>query len=274
MCGRSPTVSRDLYKQLSHPVRRQIITLLGSKGELSATGLMAELNLSPGNFYYHLGFINPLTVRQKDGLYALSEAGKSAYTQVLSWDTVSEVTHSSGQIDNDFFNFVCLGKLGSAKRILLLSAALLLTVFEFSSYVFSNIMPKGFFVGYMHSSGIVDILLGYSAGLLLFVFIISIQLRAFKKSLSVDKLVAIFIFSQMPVAIFSAIAPALNSYHVTTVIVNAIFLCFQAWSMMILISNLSKSARITLVSAGLIGFLFVYANLAILFFNLPFSLVF
>ncbi|TLN17658.1 helix-turn-helix transcriptional regulator, partial [bacterium] len=274
LCGRSPTVSRDLYKQLSHPMRRQIISLLGSTGEMSATRLMSELGLSPGNFYYHLGFINPLIVRQKDGLYALSEAGHSAYTQVLSWDVVSEVTASSGQINNRFFDLVCLGKLGSAKRIMLIAAVALLVAFEFSSYAFFRIIPRGFFIERMHSSGITDVLLGYSTGLILFMLVMSVQLRALKKSLSLERMVMIYVLAGMPFAIFSAIASTLIAYNVETVIVNVAFLCFQTWSIMILISHLSKSVRITLTSAGLMSLLCVYANLAALFFNLPFSLVF
>jgi hypothetical protein len=44
--------------------------------------------------------------------------------------------------------------------------------------------------------------------------------------------------------------------------------------MLILASNLSRAVKMSLASAGLISPLFAYANLAILFFNMPFFLVF
>jgi len=254
-------------------MRRQIISLLGSTGEMSATRLMSELGLSPGNFYYHLSFISSLIVRQKDGLYALSEAGKSAYSQVLSWDVVSEVTTSSGQINNRFFDFICLAKLGSIKQMLLVATIALIATLEFSSYTLSSIIPWGFFISRMHSSGLMDVLFGYAVGLIIFVLVLSVQLRILKKSLPIERIAIVYILSNIPFAFFSPIASLLGLYHADTIIVNAIFLFFQAWSIMILISNLSKSAKITLASAGMMSFLCIYTNLAILFFRIPFSLV-
>ncbi|MBO3803383.1 MAG: helix-turn-helix transcriptional regulator [Candidatus Brockarchaeota archaeon] len=265
---------RDLYRQLSHPIRRQIVSLLGSRGQMSATALMTELGLSPGNFYYHLGFIGPLIQRRKDGQYALSEAGKTAYAQVLSWDVVSSVTSLSGQFDNRFYRYVCLGKLASLKRAAIVASALAFALLELGAYAFSNVMPKGFFVEKMHSSGLADVLLGYCSGLVLFILMTSVLLRIMKKAVSLEWMATAYAFSQVPLAAFSAIVPVLGSRNVAVGVVNVVFLGFQVWAMMILASNLSRAARISLASAGLISLLLVYANLAILFFNLPFFLVF
>jgi hypothetical protein len=240
---------------------------------MSATALMTELNLSPGNFYYHLGFISPLIKRQKDGHYTLSEEGKTAYAQVLSWDVVSSVTSLSSQIDNRFYNFLCLGKLLSQKRAIFIPFALFFASLELVVYTFSKVIPRGVFVGRMHSSGFIDVLLGYSTGLILFILTISVLLRFMKKSLSIDWIFAIYSFSQIPLAAFSAIVSVLGSYNLAISIMNIAFLGFQLWAMIILASNLSRATRISLTSAGLISFLFAYINLAILFFNMPFFLV-
>ncbi|MGQ9515383.1 MAG: winged helix-turn-helix domain-containing protein [Thermoproteota archaeon] len=274
MCARGQGMTRDLYRQLSHPIRRQIVSLLGSREQMSATALMTELNLSPGNFYYHLGFIRPLIKRQKDGHYTLSEEGKIAYAQVLSWDVVSSVTSLSSQIDNHFYNFLCLGKLLSQKRTILISFTLLFAALELFVYTFSKVIPKGFFVGRMRSSGFIEVLLGYGAGLILFVLTTTIILRLMKKVVSLKWIIAVYAFSQIPLAVFSAIMPALGSYNVAISIVNIVFLGFQLWAMTILASNLSRAAQISLASAGLISLFFAYINLAILFFNVPFFLVF
>lgn len=255
-------------------MRRKIVSLLGSGGEMSATRLMSELDVAAGNFYYHLNFISPLIIRKKDGLYVLNEAGRSAYRQFLLQLNVSDVMTSSKQISNRFIDFICLNKLVSVKRNVLIAAIVLLIAFELSSYATFRIIPIGFFIEMMHSSGIAEILLGYSAGLILFVLVLSVQLRALKKPLSLVSVAMAYIIAVMPFAIFGAIIPMLTSFKVGALIWNAVFLCFQAWSATILISHLSKSLHVTLTSAGQMSLLCIYANLAIILLKMPFSLIF
>jgi len=52
--GRS---SAEIYGILKSPVRREIISLLYTRGELSATQLKLMLNVSYGTLYYHLDFL-------------------------------------------------------------------------------------------------------------------------------------------------------------------------------------------------------------------------
>jgi len=65
----------EIYGILKSPVRREIISLLYTRGELSATQLKLLLNVSYGTLYYHLDFLKPLIVQVRRGRYRLSERG-------------------------------------------------------------------------------------------------------------------------------------------------------------------------------------------------------
>ena len=65
----------EIYRILKSPVRREIISLLYTRGELSATQLKLLLNVSYGTLYYHLDFLKPLIIQVRRGRYRLSEKG-------------------------------------------------------------------------------------------------------------------------------------------------------------------------------------------------------
>jgi len=78
--GRS---SAEIYGILKSPVRREIISLLYTRGELSATQLKLMLNVSYGTLYYHLDFLKPLIVQVRRGRYRLSESGVKVAAKML-----------------------------------------------------------------------------------------------------------------------------------------------------------------------------------------------
>ena len=80
MGGRS---SAEIYGILKSPVRREIISLLYTRGELSATQLKLMLNVSYGTLYYHLDFLKPLIVQVRRGRYRLSESGVKVAVKML-----------------------------------------------------------------------------------------------------------------------------------------------------------------------------------------------
>ena len=80
MGGRS---SAEIYGILKSPVRREIISLLYTRGELSATQLKLMLNVSYGTLYYHLDFLKPLIVQVRRGRYRLSESGMKVAAKML-----------------------------------------------------------------------------------------------------------------------------------------------------------------------------------------------
>ena len=75
--------SAEIYGILKSPVRREIISLLYTRGELSATQLKLMLNVSYGTLYYHLDFLKPLIVQVRRGRYRLSESGVKVAAKML-----------------------------------------------------------------------------------------------------------------------------------------------------------------------------------------------
>lgn len=73
----------EIYGILRSPVRREIISLLYTRGELSATQLKLLLNVSYGTLYYHLDFLKPLIVQVGRGRYRLSESGMRVAAKML-----------------------------------------------------------------------------------------------------------------------------------------------------------------------------------------------
>jgi len=73
----------EIYGILKSPVRREIISLLYTRGELSATQLKLLLNVSYGTLYYHLDFLKPLIVQVRRGRYRLSEKGVRVAERML-----------------------------------------------------------------------------------------------------------------------------------------------------------------------------------------------
>ena len=85
MSGRS----RKIYHALNHPIRREIVRLLGSREMLGATELKEILNIGPGKLYYHLENLGSLIEQDKERKYRLSSEGSEAYEILLSGETVT-----------------------------------------------------------------------------------------------------------------------------------------------------------------------------------------
>ncbi len=73
-----------IYHALNHPLRREIIMLLGSKGSLSSTELKRILNIGSGKLYYHLENLGGLIEQDEKKRYRLSKEGIRAYALLLS----------------------------------------------------------------------------------------------------------------------------------------------------------------------------------------------
>lgn len=65
----------EVYGLLRNPIRREILALLYTRGEMSATQLKLLLNVSYGTLYYHLDFLKPLLSQVRRGRYVLNERG-------------------------------------------------------------------------------------------------------------------------------------------------------------------------------------------------------
>ena len=89
-----------IYHALNHPIRREIVRLLGTRGKLGATEFKEILNIGPGKLYYHLENLGSLIEQDYERKYRLSEEGKEAYELLISGEsvTVRERTEAPGRL--------------------------------------------------------------------------------------------------------------------------------------------------------------------------------
>jgi len=94
-----------IYHALNHPIRREIVKLLGNRGRLGATEFKEILNIGPGKLYYHLENLGSLIEQDEERKYRLSEEGNEAYQLLISGEnlTVKERTEASSNL-TPFFN--------------------------------------------------------------------------------------------------------------------------------------------------------------------------
>ncbi|MEM2936253.1 MAG: hypothetical protein QW231_03655, partial [Candidatus Bathyarchaeia archaeon] len=79
MGDKSPVESAaELFTSLSHPLRIGIIKVIHEKGPVPFSGLVKALNVDSGALGFHLKQLEPYLIRDENGNYDLSDAGKSA----------------------------------------------------------------------------------------------------------------------------------------------------------------------------------------------------
>jgi len=78
MSGLESEVSR-LYEILGHPMRRQIIRILGEAKRASFTDLKSTLKVSVGTLYYNLDLLEDLVAQDREKKYVLTPKGEMAF---------------------------------------------------------------------------------------------------------------------------------------------------------------------------------------------------
>jgi hypothetical protein len=261
--------ARDLYKQLSHPVRRNVVSLLNSKGAMSVTDILAELNLTPGNFYYHLRLLKGLVKQDENGLYALTKAGTLAQTKFIEGQDVSMASYPA-RTENRFLSSFCftdfIDLLYDRTAYKLLPIPLM--ILEQLLYASSGILPRGFFIERAPPQSYVDILVGSAVSWILVLFICIGFLFMTRRPIRLAGLVGSYAVAQLPLLFFGLTAPILG-LMLPAALVNLLFLGFQAWSLMIFGAGFSRSANLSIVVAALVTIVAAYANVAMVLLRLP-----
>ncbi len=76
-------VERVIFQALSHPMRRTILRIIGSRPEgISYSELIAELSLSTGKLNYHIEQLQGLIERDVNHRYFLTSFGRKALNQL------------------------------------------------------------------------------------------------------------------------------------------------------------------------------------------------
>jgi uncharacterized RDD family membrane protein YckC len=86
---------------LSHPLRREILTILSDRGECSFTDLLNVLKVDTGKLSFHLRTLAVFVEQTPTGKYQLSRTGENAVrviNDVESWAEVADVTRKATQL--------------------------------------------------------------------------------------------------------------------------------------------------------------------------------
>lgn len=77
-----------VFKSLSHPIRRDIIRVIGERGRATFTEVRNALKIDESaSLSYHLSGLGPL-LRQQNSSYSLNDLGKHAYRLILGTTSV------------------------------------------------------------------------------------------------------------------------------------------------------------------------------------------
>jgi len=73
-----------VYKLLDHPVRKEIIELLGEQDRLGFKELKERLRINVGALYYHFDALSDLIMQDENRKYMLTDLGRMAYQFLTS----------------------------------------------------------------------------------------------------------------------------------------------------------------------------------------------
>jgi len=73
-----------IYKLLDHPIRKEIIELLGEQEKLGFKELKEKLQINVGALYYHFDALSDLITQDENRKYMLTDLGKMAYQFLTS----------------------------------------------------------------------------------------------------------------------------------------------------------------------------------------------
>ena len=73
-----------IYKLLDHPVRKEIIELLGEQKRVGFKEFTDRLQINVGTLYYHFDVLDGLITQDEDRKYVLTDLGKMAYEFLTS----------------------------------------------------------------------------------------------------------------------------------------------------------------------------------------------
>jgi len=245
---------RDFYRKLGSPIRRDIVKLLGEKGQMGATELNANVNVSAGRFYYHLDFLGDLVTRDKERRYLLSERGKLAY-QMLIGNTFTEVGPKKNPVEGTLLNVLApestLNYLLKTRAIALPLAVAILLI-TLAMQINYHLMPGLLSLEFSPASTALGISARFLANFIaLFAFCYGAAYLLGKRGGELGLIISLAL-SQVPLAIFSASWAFMSPDLRGGMVGGAMLVFFQIWSMLVLTVTMSKAKKMSYSTSGLI----------------------
>jgi DNA-binding transcriptional ArsR family regulator len=250
---------RDFYRKLGSPIRREIVRLLGERGQMGATELNESVNISAGRFYYHLDFLGDLVTRDKSRKYILTERGKLAY-QMLMGNDFTEGNPKSGSMGSSILKVLAPDSILNyvfSTKVVALPFAFSIIALSIAIQNFCHLQPGLLSLTASSESSIFTASVKYAVNFGIIFAFLAIASYAFGKRKGNLELFVGVAMSQIPLVIFSLLS---LWFHIDLkgVMGMAVFSVFQLWSILILTVAMSRAKKLSYVTSGLVVLCLAY----------------
>ena len=233
----------DFYNILRNPLRRRILELLYENGEMSASELRRELNISMGTLYYHLDVLNPLIMQTPTRRYCLSDVGRRAVSTYFSDETLGIGKEKGGMgISEKLILTHFLNSL-STHPLLCLIASLPVAILYLLLLTANNVRPFILFLIPSTGNLINDLLWGIGNLLLLIVYFLLATALFFnptRMGREILLLPPLIIVANIPTVIFLTYSWLVSSGIIPLFIpVRIVYIILALWQLFIYSSALN-----------------------------------
>lgn len=273
-----------IYKLLDHPVRREIIELLGEQEKLGFKQLKENLQINVGALYYHFDALSDLIAQDEKRKYILTDLGKMAYQLLTSKKeqlkelevkerarAISSSNRISRYVKSIFLPSGLFLNIYQSPKRHLADVVLILT---FGSWLMieTKLEPVLFFFNFGTSLPPVMIVVRLLTGLLVTIAVSEAIGRIFFRRTGGNLSLLIGTsFSLLPLFVF----PTLLLFENWNLIVfrdpfwvGIVQFFLQAWSLCALTSAISLSKGLKMEKAAVISLVLIYLNLGYMYFIL------
>lgn len=247
----------DVFKVLSHDIRRRILKFIGDVERATFTDL-SKIEPKPGKLYYHLKVLGDLVKQNEDGSYSLTEYGYKVYQLMLEGGAIPEQKGNRRSLNLNVGKVVY--KLSEDATII---TDVLLVVFIFYASYALNLAVLPFYIYRFDDSVIVTAaLVAFAISLLGFYLKIE---RRFEKEIFIRAITG-FVYS---LVLFSAPFFIMDYLGILTKIIYYILtLVLQVLSLLFFTSSLSFVLKKSFTRSLVIPLLLHYVSSFILVFRI------
>lgn len=263
-----------LYEALSHPIRRRILRLIAERGFTTYSDLIAELELTPGSLYHHLGSMKDLVVQDEDKRYLFSSLGTQA-TKLLDTGTGYVATNPAQNMlelrKNPLFEIFSLQSLittlNKAPIHSIMESILVIGLLGWLSFSM-NTLVAGYIILFQKYSFPISLLTVITSCGTLFLIFEGGSRYLFHRPQEVRGIWFITVISFLPQMIFLGIWYFLLRFfeltNISSTLALVIITCLQFWSLLIQVVNLRRIKKLAMEKALVLALGALYANFLIL----------
>jgi len=263
-----------LYEALSHPIRRKILRLIAEQGFTTYSDLIAELELTPGSLYHHLGSLKDLVVQDEEKRYRFSSLGARA-TKLLDTGTGYVATNPAQNMlevrRNPFFEIFSfqslITTLNNAPIHSILESILIIGLLGWLSSSMNTVVA-GYIILFKKYSFPISLLAVIASCGTLFLFFEGGSRYLFTRPQEIRGIWFITVISFLPQTIFLGIWYLLFRFleltSISSTMALVIITCLQFWSLLIQVVNLRRIKKLAMEKALVLALGALYANFLIL----------